>query len=60
MDNSLTVFCHGFPITFVIDKGIKQNVFVAICVARCIHGLGNDVDGEVTHVATLEFHAIHV
>ena len=59
MDNLLTVFCPGFPITFVIDKGIKQNVFVAICIAQCIHGLGDDVGGKFTHVTILEFNAIH-
>ena len=58
MDNSLTVFRHGFSITFVIDKRIKQNVFVAICIARCIHGLGDDIGGELTHVAIFEFNAI--
>ena len=59
MNISLAVFCHGFPITFVIDKRIKQNVFVAICIARCIHGLGDDVGGELTHVAIFKFNAIH-
>jgi hypothetical protein len=33
VDNPLIVLRDGPPVTFVIDKGVEQNVFVAIRIA---------------------------
>jgi hypothetical protein len=59
VDNPLIVLRDGPPVTFVIDKGVEQIVFVVIRIARCIHGLGNDVRGEFTNVAIVKFNAIN-
>ena len=59
MDNPLIVLRDGPPVTFVIDKGVEQNVFVAIRIARFIHGLGDDVRGEFTNIVTVKFNAIN-
>ena len=58
MDNTLIVIHDGLPVTFVIDKRVEQNVFAAICIAKCIHGLGNDVRGEFTNAAIVKFNMI--
>ena len=58
MDNTLIVLRDGLPVTFVINKRVEQNVFVAIRIARCIHGLIDDICGEFTNVAVVKFNTI--
>ncbi len=60
MDNPLIVLRDGLPVTFLIDKKVEQNLFVPIRIARCIHGLSDDVCGEFTNIAIVKFNAINV
>ena len=59
VDNPLSVLCDGPSVPFVIDKGVEQNVFAAIRIARCIHGFSDDVRGEFTNVAVIKFNAVN-
>ena len=59
MNNPLIVRRDGLSVTFVIDERVEKNVFVAIRIARCVHGLGDDVRGEFTNVAVVKFNAIN-
>ena len=49
----MIVLRDGLRVTFVIGKRVEQNVFVAIRIARCIHGLGDDVCGEFANVTVV-------
>ncbi len=59
MNNPLIVCRDGLSVTFVINERVEQNVFVTIRIARCVHGLGDDVRGEFTNVAVVKFNAIN-
>jgi len=59
VDNSLSVLRDGLRITFVINEQVEQDVFVAIRIARCIHGLGDNICGEFTNVAVIKFNAVN-
>jgi hypothetical protein len=60
VDKPLIDLRDGLPVTFVIDIRVEQYVFVAIRIPRCIHGLGNDVQGEFTNITIIKFNAINV
>ena len=51
----MIVLRDGLSVTFVIEERVEQYIFVAIRIARCIHGLIDDICGKFTNVAVIKF-----